>query len=301
MIRLSRLIRNQGKFLLENYWHALIAAIALALLPYTAWLSVAIIALITLRRGVRDGGFVLIVTVLAYFISLTTLSYKNAAISSLLTFLPCYLGACVLRLTASWRAVAGAFFLQVFLVMLLLQTCAPDFILAQYHYIYTAIKEMQTESVLLDFINDNDLSPLLLANYLLGVQAVGVLFSAVLSLFLARSVQSQLFYPGGFSREILGFRAEKIGLLLLAAFLWAASQENALAMNVLPALIVYFLAAGLSLGFALFGRKPIGALLLIVPIFLVPLVIVPVFVLFGSLDSLFNFRLYISNQADKRI
>ena len=56
---LSGVIRKQGYVLLENSRHAMLHAVALSLLPYTAWISVTIIALITLRKGWQQGFVIL--------------------------------------------------------------------------------------------------------------------------------------------------------------------------------------------------------------------------------------------------
>lgn len=64
---LSSLIRKQGQILLENERYAILHAVLLALLPYTAWLSIALIALMTLRKGWRKGGLLLVPALSAYF------------------------------------------------------------------------------------------------------------------------------------------------------------------------------------------------------------------------------------------
>jgi hypothetical protein len=302
---LSGVIRKQGNLLLENNRHAMLHAVALSLLPYTAWLSVTIIALITLRKGWQQGSTILAPVILANFaLSLVSTTAVIALVNALLIFVPCYLAAVVLRKTTSWRAVAGLFFLQVMVVVLLLQTFMPDYIMAQYLYLQTVFREVQTDSTLLAFINDKTgLNQMILANYLLGLQAVGVVFSAVLSLMLARSVQSSLFYPDGFKREMLLFRGDKIGLILMVILLVAASQHSMLAISLVPMLVFYFLLAGLSLSFNIFAKQKLrySIVLLVATLFLLPFVMLPVYVIFGSLDSLFNFRLYLPAKAAKTI
>ena len=302
---LSGVIRKQGYVLLENSRHAMLHAVALSLLPYTAWISVTIIALITLRKGWQQGFVILAPVILANFaLSLVSTTVVIALVNALLVFVPCYLAACVLRTTTSWRAVSGLFFLQVLVAVLLLQTFMPDYIMAQYLYLQTVFREVQTDSTLLAFINDKTgLNQMILANYLLGLQAVGVVFSAALSLMLARSVQSQLFYPGGFKSEMLRFRGDKVSLLLMAILLFAASQHSMLAISLVPMLVFYFLLAGLSLSFNIFAKQKLrySIVLLVATLFLLPFVMLPVYVIFGSLDSLFNFRLYLPAEAVKTV
>lgn len=305
MTWLNGFIRKQGQYLLANNRHAMFHATILALLPFTAWLSVAIIALVTLRKGWQDGGRLLVpVTIVTFALSLPSTTVAIAFINALLIFMPCYLAACVLRLTTNWRAVAGFFFLQVIIAVSLVQVLMPDFIMAQYQYLQTVLREVQTDSALLAFINDKaGLNQTIFASYLLGLQAIGVVFSACLSLMLARSVQSQLYYPGGYKQEMLAFRGDKIGLLLLVTLLVAASQQSVFAISLLPLLIFYFLLAGLSLSFNILAKQwpRYTGFLLIATLFLLPFIMLPVYVIFGSLDSVFNFRLYLPSDAGKTI
>ena len=187
MTPLSGFIRNQGQLLLQNKKHAMLHAVILALLPYTAWLSVAVVALVTLRRGWCDGGWLLIIAITAFFASSLASTTANIAfVNSLLTFLPCYFAACVLGLTANWRAVAGVFFLQVIVAVLVIQIFLPEFITAQYLYLQAAFNEIQGEGALSALINDKTgLNQVTLASYLFGLQAVGIIFSACLSLVSA--------------------------------------------------------------------------------------------------------------------
>ena len=302
---LNGFIRNQSQYLLENKRHAILHAMVLALLPYTAWLSVAVVALVTLRKGWRDGALLLVPAMMAYLaLSLSSTTSMMALLNVLLVFVPTYLAACTLRLTTSWRAVAGVYFIQVVLAVLLLQLLMPEFIMAQFLFLQAAIREIQGESGLLALIdNKTGLNQTVLASYILGLQVVGVVFSAVLSLILARSLQSKLFYPGEFRREMLAFRGDKIGLLLLVCMFIAANQHNVIAISLLPILMFYFLLAGLSLSFNVLAKqRPLSLMiLLIASLMVLPFIMLPVYVIFGSLDSLFNLRLYLPSDAGKTI
>lgn len=303
MTRISGFIRNQGQLILQSERYAMLHAIILALLPYTTWLSVAVVALVTLRKGWRASYKVLGVAMLAQLtVLLTSMSTTIAVANTILTFIPCFLAACALRWSAGWRAVAGVFFFQAIIAVILLQIFMPDFIMQEYLFIQAALHEMQSDNALLTLINEKtSLNPMILASYLLGLQVVGVVFSACLSLMFARSVQSQLFYPGGFRQEMLTFRGDKVGLFLLVVLFVAARQENAIAMSLLPIFMLYFLLAGFSLSYQVLSKKrPLSSLIfLTVALVLMPFIMLPVYVIFGSLDSLFNLRLYLPSDAGK--
>ena len=302
---LSGFIRNQSQYLLNNQRHAILHAIVLALLPYTAWLSVAVAALVTLRKSWREGALLLAPAMTAYLVvALTSSSTPVAIVNTLLVFLPTYLAACTLRLTASWRAVAAVFFLQVIIVLFLLQLLMPEVIAAQFLFLQSTLREMKGDDALLALINNKTgLSQAVLASYFIGLQSVGVVLSASISLMLARSVQSKLFYPGEFRLEMLAFRADRAEFCILIGMFIAAYQHNILAMSLLPLLIFYFLLAGLSLSFNVLAKqRPVSSMvLLIASLLLLPFVMLPVYVIFGSIDSLFNLRLYLSSDAGKTI
>lgn len=276
-----------------------------AMTAYTTWLAVAWLALITLRKGYVQGTQVLAVVLLARFaVSLAAMMPKYAALSAIMTFLPCFMAALVLRYSQSWRAVSALFFVQVLLAALWIQVGKPNFIMAQYLLVQDAIRALSNDGVLSGVLIDSTrLNEVVLANYLFGVQAAGVCISSALSLMLARAMQARLFNPGGFKQEMRSFRGDKIGLILLVVMVVAASDNHLLAINVIPVLIGYFVFAGMSLAAVMFARKKAVSTLclLVVPMLLTPFVILPLYALMGMIDSLFNIRLYLPAQVGNNV
>jgi hypothetical protein len=288
------LLRKQGQLVLDKKLPALMHAVFLAVIPYTDWLSVAIIALITLRKGARQGIDILIPACLAFFAMMAFslpvwVSLMNAGI----TFLPAFIGAIVLRATQSWSWVGVTYLLQAFIVA----------VLDQLHAMEQLLQQMQGDSFIMEMIKEKGLNRVELANYIIGFQLVGVIISALFALMLARSIQAQLFNPDGFQQEMQSFRGEKIGIVALIGVIIFAKQGNVLAINVLPALQSYYLLAGLSLGsHLLLNKKPlISMIMLFVPIVVIPFIMLPAYVIFGSLDSIFNLRNYLAVQSGKQV
>lgn len=301
MFRINAFITKQGQLLLQDKRYAMLQVVILAVLPYTVWLSVAITALVTLRKGWQKGAEVVGVAVLGHFsLSLFSFSITGAAFNTGLIYLPCFIAAWVLRATTSWRAVVGVFFLLTLGFALILHVWMPDFILVHFHYLQAIVQEMQGDSALTSIWGGSEAAnQTVLANYFLGIREAGIMFSAALSLMLARSVQSQLFNPEGFKREMLTFRGDTISFFMLIGIALAAQQQNVLAINLLPVAVLYFLLAGLSLSYNILGmKKPLNSwILLLLPLVLMPFVMVPIYVLVGSLDSLFNLRTYLLRKA----
>lgn len=303
MTRLGDFIGKQGLFLLENDRYAYIYIAILALLPLGGWLSAAIIALITLRKGWEEGFKGLIVAVaMLLALSLMTRPLSAALVTVVIRFLPCYLTALVLYMTASWRMAGVVIVLQALLAIALVHWLAPEFIADQYQG-FLALLRSSSDSASASLLSNQSVhNELVVANYLVGVESVSLVASAIASLLLARSVQSRLFYPGGFRQEMLAFRASGFGVILLVLTVLGAYQHNALAMSSLPILVGYYVSAGLSLSFSILAKdRGVGILLLlIIPMALLPFVILPVYTIFGALDSLFNFRLRLPSSAGEK-
>ncbi|MDF1828150.1 MAG: hypothetical protein P1U39_07720 [Legionellaceae bacterium] len=297
------LIHKQARRVLDDDRYALTSTAILSVIPYMGWLALALIALVTLRKDWRLGGVLVLPAIVGnMLLFITHVPISEAIFSAVLNVVPCYCAAIVLGRTSSWRAVAAALFGAVIGCALLIQMLSPEFIVSQYTHMKTLLHSMASGQVnVLDVWEAHEVSPLMLANYLLGVQAASLAFSAMVPLLFARSVQSQLFYPGGFQQELLNFRGDKLSLAVLVLLSTAAYSNGYLAMNGLPLVMFCFILAGLSLAACLLSRiRPLGVLvLLLVPTVLLPWVMLPLYVLLGAFDSLFNVRLHLSSKTGK--
>ena len=304
---MSGFIRRQGELILTNDRFALFNIIVLVLFPYTGWLASAIIALITLRKGWKSGANVLFAALGTHFIvlKLTTHSTVNEAVlATLLSYMPCYLAAVTLYLTQSWRAVAGVLSLQVLLVLSLIQLGAPDFMMQQVEGLRELLSQLQFETPLLLLNQDgHPETQMMFAHYLFGVQAAGVALASMFSLTLARYIQSILFYPEGFKSEMRALRGGRVDLMLLLLVFVLAKQHSFVAIDVLPIVLLFFFVAGLSLWFDCMARSALRIPLLVLSVVLglLPHVMLTTIVLFGALDTLFNFRVFLHNRAAKAI
>ncbi|MDP1604648.1 MAG: hypothetical protein Q8M03_15445 [Legionella sp.] len=295
MIRIGSFLHKQGQYLLQNQLYALVMTAALAAIPFAAWLSLSVVALVTLRKGGYDGFKVLVAGLTVAIITASQSTVLPYTISSVvMTFSMGYIAALMLRFSASWKIVTGFMLTMALLGMLLIACLLPDYIMEQFQVLLTLFRSIEQGEIVVRLLDSHSgANQELLANYLLGVKAFSIVLSALSSLMLARYIQSLLFNPGGFRAEILEFRASRIGVLLLVISAIGAYQGNLVAVSCLPILVVYLMAAGMSLLFNIMSRKQnlVTIFLLFVPLVIAPYVMLPVYVFFGSLDSLFNFRL----------
>lgn len=285
---------KQSQYLLQNELYALLVTAILSFVSFTDWLALMVISLITLRKGSYDGAKVLITGTSVAIVAATwnvNLPYTISAI--VITYILSYLAALVLRASASWKMVGGFVLSIALAAILLIQELLPQFIFEQYQSLLILLKTIEKgDGPLLSLLTNQNLSQELLANYLLGVKALSIIFSVLVSLMMARSIQSTLFYPGGFREEMNAFRASRIVVILLVICASAAYQRNAIAISCLPVLVVYLMIAGMGLIFSIMSKKRnlIAMFVLLMPLIVIPYIILPVYVFFGSLDSVFNFR-----------
>ncbi|MDF1646126.1 MAG: hypothetical protein P1U61_03960 [Legionellaceae bacterium] len=290
--------QQQALRVLQQEKYALLLATVLAAVPHMDWLALALMSLVTLRQGAKAGAKLFApVMFVQVLVAVLSVPVSTAVMMSILHVLPCYLAAYFLKTTSSWRVVSGVLLGLTVIGVIILQGFSPELITQQYVHLEAALQSMASSQMnTLDFFEKQGISSLVLANYLLGVQAASLAFSAIVPLLFARSVQSQLFYPGGFRSEMLNFRGDKTGSMILILLLVLAYFEHFLAINCLPVVLFYFILSGLSfVAYVFSNMRPLAlVLLLVLPMIFLSWVVLPLYALLGVLDSLFNFRLYLS-------
>jgi hypothetical protein len=297
------IFQHQAERVLAQDKYALLLATVLAAVPYMNWLALALMGLVTLRHGLKAGAQVCLpVTLVHVLVFVFSMPLSTAVMMGLLNVLPCLGAAYVLKTTSSWRMVSVALLLLVAIGAVLIQVFSPDFITQQYAHLEALIQQVtSTQPNVFAFWGSRGISSLVLAHYFLGVQAASLAFSAVMPLLFARALQSQLFYPGGFRQEMLNFRADKTDFVVLIALLAFAYSMRFLAIDCLPLVLFYFILSGLSFSAHTFShmRPLVLTLLLVAPMIFLSWVFLPLYALLGALDSLFNFRLYLSAKTGK--
>jgi|GEM_PF-2466508 len=295
MKRLGDLIIKQSKVLLENKQQAILCAVAFSILPFASWLSVALVALVTLRKGAKYGFEVLLPALVFHSVPLMMLvPLDSVLINTLITYIPCFIAALVLRKTVSLQMVSGALFLQILALTAFVQAVAPNFILNQFEQFKSILLQYQDYQVLFNSSTEG-INTLILAQLFFGIQILSVILSTVVSLMCARSVQAKLFMPGAFRDELLAFRSGKIAFLLLLGVSIAAYFQIAIAITLLPFVLSYFAVSGFGLAYFILARKRQVriAVLLILLILLKPTFVLFAYLVLGTSDSLVNFRLYL--------
>lgn len=302
MKKLSSIASEILNGILVSRVYAIFLITLLAIIPFTPWLGSVLIGFITLRKGAKYSFSVLVSAILAFAIKKTyVVPIEVGLLKGFLVFLPCYLLAQVLRTTSDWQRVAKGAFALVFLMSLSIKLFLPESSQAIFAIFKSVVHDVQPQSPLDDWLQGSSSQEhQFLADYLIGLQLLMVTFGGLTALMFARSIQGRLFYRGGFQKEMRNFKGEKQILFLLGFIAALAVMGNTVAMNMIPVLLLYFILAGVSLVYhAMARKKPFNRfLLLLIPVFIIPYVILPLYLLFGTLDSLFNFRVYLSTKTE---
>lgn len=299
-MQVGNFITKHCKELLESKRRAIVFAVIFAILPFTSWLSVALVSLVTLRKGARSGFDVLLPALVIHSVPLMMfIPGSSALINALIAYFPCYFAAWGLRTTKKWQIAFGVFFIQAFLGCLAIQFLTPELIVDQFNQFKTIMMQYHelVDATLFD------MNSLVLAQLFFGIQILSIIVASLISLTFARTVQAKIFLPGGFRDEIMTFRSGRFSFLVFLGVLLASYYEFSIAINVLPIMLSYFLASGLVLVYFICVNKNQFKLfvLLMLLMFLRPTVVLCTYIVIGSLDSIFNFRAYLPSRARESI
>jgi len=280
---------------------ATVPAVLALLLPMLGIVSSAVVALVTLRAGARDGLIVSAISSIASslltYLLLGTL--KPALGFLLVLWLPAWALGILLRRSRSLSLMVQTALGFGLLLVALLHLALGD-PQAQWVQILQPLAEGLVQSNLMEPAESQGLVQSM-ANWMTGFLAAGFYLQLLLAVFLARIWQAQLYNPGGFMAEFQGLRVHgSIALMVLPLFAMAwlqGAMAPALVRDLALLLAPLWLVQGMAVahGAALQARLHPGwlvtlyALLLIAPAPAMTLVI-----LVGLVDVPVDFRARLS-------
>lgn len=297
-------------YIMRGRAQAIMVASGFALLslifPPVSIVSSASVALITLRRGAAEGGYILICACLASALLGVFLmdSFQFPMLYGLMLWSPIWLISVVLRegrhlflaieivIAIAAIAVAGAYLYQ------------PD--LAQFWQIQLdpLLKPALTQAY--PEIPVTEISRTLTVFYrfiVTGLIALIYVAGVVAGLFLGRAWQANLYNPGGFKKEYLNLQGQTglaIATLVIAgAGLLFSGWLAEICWNVSVLLFVLYALVGtiiLHCAFATLKMKSFMLPFLYITLLLIPHALIPAAVL-GLADTWLNLRNKIPNQT----
>lgn len=231
-----------ASYVMRGRQQAIIIGLLFTMLPLLGWVSNVIIALVTLRKGAKEGGIVLLWVILPVVVIAALgnpwIALYNIVGGSLFGFLL----ALILRQTQSWQKVLEAGMLLGLLAVLVVHLIRPDINavwLTQLGHYAALLKDQLNFSV-----NTEQLQ--FFTKFATGFQVAFLWLGVLINLMLARGLQSMLYNPGRLSPELEAVRLSKWDGLVLLVIVVASLQKIAMAQDALPVVLLTFLLAGLS-------------------------------------------------------
>lgn len=288
-------------FIMKGRLQAMIVASTFALLslpfPPVSIVSSASVALVTLRRGSKEGLYVLICACLAAGLLSTLLlgGYQFALLYGLVLWVPVWLIALVLREGRHLGvAIEIAILLGIGAVIgfYLYQTDVAQF--------WRQILEVMIQPMLAANpdvpIESLQQSADVFAHYMTGGIAAGTVYGLLFGLFLARWWQSVLYNPGGFRLEYLALRSHPklaiASVLIIAVAFLASGMIAELCWNITILLFVLYTFMGAAVLHCTFASMKTARFMvpfLYATVLIIPHVMVLV-ALFGLLDTWLDLR-----------
>ena len=296
-------MKTLGALLIRSRRNAALLAFILVFIPILHWFSVIIMALITLRRGAKEGVLILI-SMLAAIALLTVILGNSVGIyNAILAMTLVWLLGIILHYTHSW------------ILVLLVTTSLAIFAITVIHWYVPDIDQWWQHSMLnylQQFGADMSINLLqqkqtviYLSRIATGIQTDILLLFNLTFLLLARYWQGTLYNPGALQAELHAIRMPRwVSLCLLILLLATLLFRIPLLIDLLPVLFLPFICAGLSLvHFAMLARKINWLWLLffyILLIFALPYVCM-MLVILALIDSLIDLRQRFKPRRDDEI
>jgi hypothetical protein len=275
-------MRGLAEYAMTGRRQAVTVAILLGLIPLLGILSGAVVALVTMRKGVQEGFLVLLWALLP-----AGLQWVMGDTSPvLMLFAVLFLGA-LLRKTESWPLllVAASVIGILLQLSLLLQT---DYV----SRVRELLGGMMDQGMTLQLPENGEMvqaSPEDAVNLMLQFYGLYHSMLFITAVIIGRFWQAMLYNPGGFRQEFHNLRIPPRlmgGLLVLVIAGLAGLQPLA---NWLPMLCIVPLFNALAAVHAIVAARKLGSAVLVMA-YMVLLFMAPLIVAMGFLDSVVNFR-----------
>ena len=282
------MLRALAEWAMKGRKQAAIVAVIAALLPLLYWVSAAMVALVTLRRGPGNGAKILAWALLPAVVW----SYSSVSDPTpLAVIVGTYLLAVALRETVSWAKV-----LMLALPIGAIAGMGMEYVLGD--YLVEVIN--QAEKLLQQSADQGNkaVEAINLDKELLGQLLVGGLASVhtammLLSLILARSWQSGMFNPGGFQQEFHQLRLPLGYTGVLLAITLGCYQLDLDTARWLPLLLLPWIFAGIALIHGSLAKRDLGKPWLICfycSVLFMGHIVITLLVFAAVIDSLVDFR-----------
>lgn len=303
------LLRRFTDFILQSRLHSMGTAFVLSILPFGGTVSILIVGLVTLRKGMYEGSLVLLASTLPYVFLLmrptgeTQLVFNMVGlviISNILT----WLFAVVLCKYSNWNFTLELAVMLGIIVVGMTHVFYPNL---QDWWGMQVTRYLSNSSAMLEITKSQDISSKtqaqvvdVIKKYATSFLTTMVLLNALLQLLVARWWQAAMFNPGGLRIELHHIRLGYVTGVIFAVGLLLSCLGNSIVIDMMPILYLTFFAAGLSLIHALASLTKAAWIWLGVVYVVVLLLFpysVPLLAMLALIDTWVDFRKKVSVQG----
>jgi hypothetical protein len=285
-------MRGLADYAMSGRMQAATVAVLFGLLPLLWAISVAVVALVTLRRGWQDGLQTLLWALLP-----AALQWKLGDSSPAFTLVGVMPAALLLRHSRSWQAVV----VLLLALGIAVQWTLPWHGAALIKVLENAADTLLRDGVQLQLLIDGKLvnaTPAQLVDAWLqfyGTYQMVVMFGC---LAVARYWQAMLYNPGGFRQEFHQLRFDPWLMAVVLVLIALAVQDIAPVSDWLFMLCLLPFLQGMAVVHYVVAARNAGTAWLVLA-YLLMLLLPPVFVLVGVIDSLVNVRKRMAARTEK--
>lgn len=289
-LQLREIIKQTVTYLFNNKWLTSLIVLLSIFIPYFGWLGLSILALVTLRRGFKEGAYLLCTIAFPVIaLWLTGASNTFALLNLLFVTTLLWLLATTLRETGSWSRT-----LEVGTVLTSLSLIGVHFFAHEALTEWTAMLTKHLDGTIASLNAEQSSSHLtFFAKITPSLLAVSTSLSTLVLLVIARAIQAITFNPGGLAKELREIRLSWFALLIFTIILLGIKTGSTIAFQLLPLMLFLFCIAGTSLVHRLLSRLQLAKFYLM-GFYLLLLLMFPymmvLLLLFAIADIYFNFR-----------
>jgi len=287
-----------ARFILKGSSQAALVAATMAMvgliLPPAAWISSAAIAVVTLVRGIRQGALVMAMAVIgsALFAALIFGVPHVALYFALLTWLPVWILAVILKQTVSLAMCLQVGTAMSIMAVIVIYALFPEFSELWREQFDVIVKQIAAQSDAFQLTELEQIKERVL-ELLPGIFASSLLFTTLLSLYIARWWQAGIYNPGGFSREYKSLNLGNLmGLFTVGLIIAAVLMATDVTYSLLLVVSSIYLMQGTAIMHAVFARKQLNAVwlyLVYVLMLFVPHIVV-LLTIIGLMDTWIDIR-----------
>ncbi len=285
-------MRFLAEFVMRDRMRAVLVALLFTAIPLFGWVADAIVALVTLRKGTREGALVLIWVILPGTV-LGLMGYPQVLFYGVLGgTVTTYLGAVLLRHYGSWAILLQVGAIVGIIAVVLVHILVPDIAQSWSKGFALYIQSMKSQPNFPVQAQDIQKGADFLVKIATGLQVAVLLLGNLFSLLVARWAQALLYHPDGLRQELYNIRLGVVAVAVLGLIVLGSMGGVAAAIDSLPVILLIFVVAGLSLVHAFFAA--INQKLWLVVFYGLLVVLFPymigLLVILALLDSWWNLR-----------